>query len=57
MAFMRDAVRSGYLKQFFTPDMLKVIPQYSPLLMFILSLAGGIITIYWMLRKTIGLYR
>ncbi len=57
MAFMRDAVRSGYLKPFFTPDMLKVIPQYSPLLMFIFSLVGGIIAIYWMLRKTIKLYR
>lgn len=57
MAFIRDVVRSGYLKPFFTPDMLRVVPQYSPLLMFILTLIGGIATIFWMLRKTIKLYR
>ena len=57
MTFLRDAVRSGYLKPFFTPDMLRVVPQYTPLLMFILTLIGGIATIIWMLRKTIKLYR
>ncbi|GFE60693.1 hypothetical protein [Geobacter sp. AOG2] len=57
MAFMRDAARGGYLKPFFTPDMLRVIPQYSPMFMFIVTLIGGIATIFWMLRKTVKLYK
>ena len=57
MVFIRDAVRTGYLKPFFAPDMLKVVPQYSPLIMFIITLIGGIATIVWMLRKTIETYR
>lgn len=57
MAFMRDAVRSGYLKPFFTLDTLKVVPHYSPMIVFFLSLVVGIAVIYWMLRKTIKLYR
>jgi hypothetical protein len=31
MAFMRDFVRSGYLHDYFSPGMLQVVPQYSPL--------------------------
>ena len=57
MAFMRDAVRTGYLKPFFTPDMLKVAPEYSPLVMFFIILMVGIVTIVWMLRKTARVYR
>jgi hypothetical protein len=55
MAFMRDAVRTGYLKPFFTPAMLKVVPQYSPLILFAVTLIGGIGTIVWMLRKTVNI--
>jgi hypothetical protein len=57
MAFMRDAVRTGYLKPFFTPDTLKVAPDYSPLLMFFITLMVGIVTVVWMLRKTATVYR
>ena len=57
MAFMRYAVRTGYLKPFFTPDMLKVAPEYSPLVMFFIILMVGIVTIVWMLRKTARVYR
>jgi len=57
MAFMRDAVRTGYLKPFFTPDMLKVAPEYSPVVLFFITLMAGIVTIVWMLRKTARVYR
>ncbi|HEX9077936.1 MAG TPA: hypothetical protein VF795_00030 [Desulfuromonadaceae bacterium] len=57
MAFIRDAVRSGYLKPLFSPATLKVVPHYSPMLMFIITLICGIATIFWLLRKTIRLYR
>jgi hypothetical protein len=52
MAFLRDAVRGGYLKPFFAPEALKVSPEYSPLLLFIVTLMAGVATIVWMLRKT-----
>jgi hypothetical protein len=57
MVFMRDDVRTGYLKPFFTPALLKVEPQYSPLILFAVTLIGGICTIAWMLRKTARIYR
>lgn len=56
MVFMRDAVRTGYLKPFFTPSMLNVVPQYSSLILFALTLIIGIGTIAWMLRKTAKVY-
>lgn len=57
MAFLRDVVRGGYLKPFFTPGTLRVVPEYSPLLLFIVTLLAGVATIAWMLRKTAMLYR
>jgi hypothetical protein len=57
MGFLRDLVRIGYLKPFFTPETLKVAPEYSPLLLFIVTLLAGVATILWMLRKTAMLYR
>jgi hypothetical protein len=52
MAFMRDAVRAGTLKPVFTPATLKVVPQVSPMIMFALTLVGGIAVIAWMLWQT-----
>lgn len=57
MIFIRDEVRALYLKPFFAPDMLDVVPQYSPFLLFAATLMAGIATIGWMLRKTAKLYR
>jgi hypothetical protein len=57
MTFLRDVVRSGYLKPFFTPETLRVLPEYSPLLLFVVTLVTGVATIVWMLRKTALLYR
>lgn len=57
MVFVRDAVRTGYLKPFFDPGMLQVVPQYSPLILFAVTLIAGIGTIVWLLLKTVGIYR
>lgn len=54
MSFMRDFVRSGYLKPHFSVESLTVVPQYSPMIMFIVALAAGIVTIVWMLRKAVS---
>ncbi len=57
MAFMRDVVRDGYLKPFFAPETLPVTPEYSPLLLFVVTLVLGAAVIVWMLRKTAEVYR
>jgi len=51
MSFIRDFVRTGYLKPYFSPGSLILIPQYSPMIMFFVALAAGIIAVIWMLRK------
>lgn len=51
MSFMRDFVRGGYLKPHFSPESLQVVPQYSPMVMFIVALAAGLAAVVWMLRK------
>jgi hypothetical protein len=51
MSFMRDIVRNGYLLPHFSPASLHVIPQYSPMFMFVVSLAAGLATVVWMVRK------
>ena len=51
MAFMRDVVRSGYLRPVFTPASLKVAPQLSPLALFGVTLVGGLLVIAWMLKQ------
>jgi hypothetical protein len=51
MSFIRDFVRTGYLEPYFSPDVLRVVPQYSPMFMFFAVLAAGIAVVAWMLRK------
>jgi len=50
MAFMRDFLRGGYLQDYFSPQMLTVVPQYSPLLFFLGTLVVGLCLVGWMLR-------
>ena len=54
MSFLRAYVRAGYLKEFFTLDMLKVVPQYSPMILFFVTLVAGLITVVWLLKKTMA---
>lgn len=57
MAFVRDAVRRGYLAGQSSPESLAVAPEYSPLAMFAVSLVLGATVIAWMLKKTAEAYR
>lgn len=50
MVLMRDTVRAGYLASYFHPSQLTVVPQYSPLILFLVSFAIGIAFVIYMLR-------
>lgn len=52
MVFMRSWLRSAYLREFFTLDQLQVVPQYSPLVFFIVTLVLGLVALFWLWRKT-----
>ena len=51
MAFMRDAVRTGYLEPAFVPASLKVVPQGSPVVLFAVTLVCGLLVIAWMISR------
>ncbi|NOZ13081.1 MAG: hypothetical protein GXO69_05465 [Acidobacteria bacterium] len=51
MTFMRAFVRAGYLAKYFNLGRLKMVPEYSPMILFFVSLAGGLVVLVWMIRK------
>jgi len=51
MVYVRDMVRSEYLKPYFDPATLKVAPQWSVIGIFLVLFIGGLATVYWMLTK------
>lgn len=51
MSFMRDSVRSGYLAPYFDPARVPVTIQWSPLILFFVSLVAGLAVIVWMLSR------
>jgi len=51
MSFMRDSVRSGYLAPYFDPAKVPVTVQWSPLILFLISLIGGLALVIWMLMQ------
>jgi len=53
MVFMRDFVRSGYLQEYFNVEMLKVSPEYSPLILFLVTLIVGLALVAWMVRAAL----
>ncbi|QTA91155.1 hypothetical protein [Desulfonema magnum] len=53
MIMMRDMVRTAYLKPFFEVSELNVIPDYSPLILFLVSLAAGISVVIYVIRLAI----
>ena len=53
MVFMRDFVRSGYLQEYFNVEMLKVAPEYSPLILFLVTLVVGLALVAWMVRAAL----
>ncbi|EKD39710.1 MAG: hypothetical protein ACD_75C00313G0002 [uncultured bacterium] len=52
MTFMRAWLRAAYLQDVFTLDHLQVVPQYSPMIFFFVTLAAGIVCLGWLVKKT-----
>ncbi|PIE61268.1 MAG: hypothetical protein CSA29_04215 [Desulfobacterales bacterium] len=50
MVLMRDLLRKAYLAPYFSPSDLNVVPDYSPLVLFLLSFAVGLALIAYMLK-------
>ena len=50
MILIRDLVRTGYLSKYFSVSDLEVVPQYSPLVLFLIFFAGGLYLVYWMFK-------
>jgi hypothetical protein len=51
MVLVRDLVRSAYLAPHFHPRDLEVIPQVSPLVVFVISLLAVVGVLVWILRR------
>lgn len=56
MTFLRSWLRSDYLGNYFTLDQLQVLPQYSPLIMFLVTLVGGLLCVGWLIKKTADVF-
>lgn len=52
MTFMRAWLRTAYLQDVFTLDQLQVLPQYSPMIFFFVTLVAGLVCIGWLIKKT-----
>lgn len=52
MTFMRSWLRSAYLQDIFTLDQLQVVPRYSPMIFFFVTLLAGIVCLGWLIKKT-----
>jgi hypothetical protein len=50
MVLIRDLLRMSWIKPFFSPTSLKVIPDNSPLILFLVSFAIGLVIIFYMLK-------
>jgi len=50
MVLIRDLVRRAYLEPYFTISTLKVVPQYSPLILFVVTLVIGLSLVGYMLK-------
>ncbi len=53
MSFLRAYVRNGFQKPYFSVDALEVIPQYSPMVLFFVSLVLGLVCIGWMVKQVL----
>jgi len=51
MSFMRDSLRAGYLAPYFNPATVPVTIQWSPMLLFFVTLAAGVVLVVWMLLQ------
>ena len=51
MALMRDEVRTGFLARYFQRSQVPVVPEWSPLVLFLGTLVVGVAVIAWMLMQ------
>jgi len=51
MSFMRDSVRTSYLAPYFDMSKVPTTVQWSPLVLFLISLVLGLAVVFWMLSK------
>ncbi len=50
MVLMRDLVRTGFLAPYYSLSDLQVVPEYSPLIFFLVVFAGGLALVGYMLK-------
>ncbi len=50
MVLMRDCLRRAWLDPYFSPAALKVVPDYSPMILFLVSFGIGLAVIAYMLK-------
>lgn len=50
MTLSRDILRLTYLKPYFSLSELPYVPQYSPFIIFLLAVLGGVYLVGWMLK-------
>lgn len=48
MILVRDLLRSAYLAPWFSPSELIVEPTYTPFILFVIALVGGVFVLRWM---------
>ena len=54
MTIARDILRSAYLKPYFSLSDLKIVPEYSPMVLFLVSFAAGIGIIIYMVKIAVS---
>ena len=57
MVFMRDFVRTSYLKEFFSIDSLKINTEISPIVLFGVTLIIGLYVVYWLIKEAYFAYK
>ena len=50
MVIIRDLLRMIWMKPYFSPASLKVVPEYSPMILFLVSFAAGLVVVFYMLK-------
>lgn len=50
MAYLRDLVRDAYLSPYFEVSQRTVLGEYSPLILFVLTLIAGLGVVFWMVK-------
>jgi hypothetical protein len=50
MSVSRELLRQAYLKDYFSPADLKVVPEYSPMIVFLVVLLVGAAVVWYMLK-------